>query len=113
MINLIIFILSCASLTQILCYGKIFKKIRPKAGFFGELLSCSMCTGFHVGWAMFFVFWHFNIILFSNLYLGAFLYALISALCSYILDKFITDNGIAVNITNNAKIREYPYDKWV
>ncbi len=39
------FILVCYGLTQILVYGSIFNKIRPKHHFF----KCPMCMGFWVG----------------------------------------------------------------
>jgi len=39
---LLVFILACYGLTNILTYGKIFDKIRPKEHFF----HCSMCVGF-------------------------------------------------------------------
>ena len=49
MIELLTFILVSHGMTQILVYGSIFDKVRPKEGFFGELLGCPMCTGFWVG----------------------------------------------------------------
>ena len=50
--ELLTFILCAYGLTQILVYGKIFSKIRPKKGKLGELANCPMCMGFHVGWLL-------------------------------------------------------------
>ncbi len=113
MINLIVFILACAGLTQILCYGKIFDNVRPRKGFFGELFSCSMCIGFHIGYALFLLFWYFNISLFPNIFAGSFIFAAVSSFTSYFLDKAISDEGIAVKAGNKTNIKDYPYDKWV
>jgi hypothetical protein len=59
-----------------------------------------MCVGFHVGYLMFMFFWHAGVHLFPSFYIGAFVYALISSLCSYILDKSFSDEGIAINLKN-------------
>jgi hypothetical protein len=98
--KLLIFILSCAGLTQILCYASILNWFRPKTGFLGELFSCSMCIGFHVGYLMFVLFWYSDVCLFPNFYIGIFVFSLISSLCSYILDKSFNDEGIMLNLKN-------------
>jgi len=98
--KIFVFILSCAGLTQILCYASILDFIRPKTGIFGELFRCSMCLGFHVGYLMFMLFWCAGIHLFPNFYIGTFVYALISSFCSYILDKSCSDEGIVINLKN-------------
>jgi hypothetical protein len=98
--KILVFILSCAGLTQILCYASILDFIRPKTGILGELFRCSMCTGFHVGYFMFMLFWYSGIHLFPHFYIGAFVYAAISSFCSYILDKCFSDEGIVLNLKN-------------
>tara|TARA_Y100000114_G_scaffold152834_1_gene171794 strand:- start:3240 stop:3536 length:297 start_codon:yes stop_codon:yes gene_type:complete len=93
----IYFILSAAGLTQILVYGKIFDKIRPTTGWFGQLFSCSMCTGFWSGiflWAAnsqteLFTFDHSLV---TGLVLGC-----VSSLVSYFFDAIIDDHGIKVD----------------
>lgn len=53
--NLAILLISCIGLCQILMYGKILNKPRTlliKLNFFKELLSCSLCVGFHSGWML-------------------------------------------------------------
>ena len=92
--NLLIFILISYGLTQILCYGKIFDKIRPKTGFFGELLSCSMCTGFWVGLTLWIMQPLTNLYHFDNCVLTGFLLGCLSSGTSYLLDKIVSDEGI-------------------
>jgi len=48
--ELLTFILAAYGLTQILVYGKIFDRLRPKYGRLKDLSTCPMCMGFHVGW---------------------------------------------------------------
>jgi len=92
--NLLIFILISYGLTQILCYGKIFDKIRPKTGFFGELLSCSMCTGFWVGLFLWNIQPLTNLYYFDNCMMTGFLLGCLSSGTSYLLDKTVSDEGI-------------------
>lgn len=99
-VNILLFILSCAGATQILCYGSILDKIRPKNGILGELFRCSMCVGFHVGYIQFILFWISGVLLFSNFYIGVFVFALVSSYTSYICDKLIGDEGIMIKIVN-------------
>jgi hypothetical protein len=98
--KILVFILSCAGLTQILCYASILNWLRPKTGLMGELFGCSMCTGFHVGYLMFMFFWYAGVHLFPHFYIGAFIYSLISSFCSYVLDKTFSDEGIMINFKN-------------
>jgi hypothetical protein len=78
-------------------YGKIFDKVRPKKGFFGELLSCSMCTGFWVGLLLWLINPLTNLYHFDSLPLTGFLLACLSSGTSYLLDKIISDEGININ----------------
>ena len=92
--EIILFILACYGLTQILCYGKIFDKWRPKSGKLGELFSCSMCMGFWSG-IFFGVIDHFTRLLsLSTNIVDIFILACISSGTSYILDKIVGDDGI-------------------
>ena len=98
--KILVFILSCAGLTQILCYASILNWIRPTNGLLGELFRCSMCMGFHVGYIMFMFFWYAGVHLFPHFYIGCLIYAIVSSLCSYILDKSFSDEGIVLNLKN-------------
>jgi len=48
--ELLTFILCAYGLTQILVYGEIFNRLRPKKGRLKGIVTCPMCMGFHVGW---------------------------------------------------------------
>jgi hypothetical protein len=95
--SLLYFSLSCAGLTQILVYGKILDKIRPTKGWMGDLLSCTMCTGF---WSGIFL-WSLNdytkLFTFDNSPVTALLLGFLGSLISYIFDVVFDDNGIKVN----------------
>lgn len=89
------FILACYGLTQILVYGSIFNKIRPKHHFF----HCPMCIGFWSGVLIclispFTELFTFEINLFNLLLCGW-----ISSATSYALCMVINDEGI--NIKRN------------
>ena len=105
MLEFILFILACFGLTQVLVYGKIFDKIRPKAKFF----HCPMCIGFWSGAALFAAFWFSNVFLFTNLLAGTIIYGCISSGTSYLLCNIVGDKGIRIdgmriyNITGGKK----------
>ncbi len=88
--SLLYFILASWGLTQILVYGTIFNKIRPKEGFFGELFKCPMCVGFWVG----ILHWLF----FFDLDCGILQAGFISSATSYALCMLFTDFGINIKI---------------
>ena len=97
----------CASgLTQILVYGKIFDNLRPAHGWLGELLSCPMCVGFHVGWLLWlFSFWT-ELFSFDSSLVTAFLLSCMSSGTSYALNMLFGDCGIKLDLggkheTNN------------
>jgi hypothetical protein len=81
--DLLFFILVCYGLTQILVYGSIFNKIRPRHHFF----HCPMCMGFWVG---VFIYWLFNP--FDPTY--GFAYGCLSSGTSYALCQIFGDEGI-------------------
>lgn len=95
--ELLIFILASAGLTQILCYGHIFDRIRPVRGILGELFSCSMCIGFHVGYLNFTLMCAGGFYLAPFSLLNLFLFGFLSSFTSYVLDKIIDDNGIKIS----------------
>ena len=75
-------------------YGKIFEKIRPKNGWFGQLLSCPMCTGFWVGLFLWFVKDYTQLFIFDDSLVTAFLLGCASSAASYIGSMAIGDDGI-------------------
>ena len=92
--DLLTFVLCAYGFTQILVHGTIFDKIRPTQGLFGKLFSCSMCTGFWVG----FILWGINgfttLFMFDNSILTGFLLGCLSSGTSYALCQIIGDEGI-------------------
>lgn len=95
--SLIYFSLCCAGLTQIIVYGKIFDKIRPTEGWLGQLLSCTMCTGFWSGillWSLndYTKLFSFDYSPVTALFLGC-----LGSLVSYIIGVVFDDHGIRVD----------------
>lgn len=94
--ELLLFILVAHGLTQILCYGKILDKWRPKEGFFADLLKCSMCTGFWVG-VFLGVFDPFTeLFSLATNFVDILFLGFVSSGTSYILDKTMSDEGIQI-----------------
>jgi hypothetical protein len=93
MIILIAFILACWGLTQIICFGSIFNKIRPDQHFW----KCPMCVGFHAGWYVFLFMQLPQLTLW--VVMDALLYACISSGTSYALCMIFGDEG--VNLKKN------------
>jgi len=95
--DLIFFILICYGLTQLIVFGSVFNKFRPSKEFlhgFGKLFHCPMCMGFHVGYAVFLVFWFNGFELWPEIYTGCFLYGCLSSGTSYMLSMLIGDSGL-------------------
>lgn len=84
---LLSFILASYGMTMIAVYGKIFNPIRPKTGFFGDMLACTLCSGFWIGMIIWNAF---------NLPFNIFIAGFISAGTSYMLSKIVDDDGIAI-----------------
>ena len=96
MLDLIYFSLSSYGLTQILVYGKIFDKVRPKDGWFGQLLSCTMCTGFWVGLFLWSINAYTTLFSFDYNCTTGFLLGVISSGTAYALNSIFGDQGINI-----------------
>ena len=95
--SLVYFCLVCAGLTQILVHGKVFEKIRPTQGWLGQLLSCSMCTGFWTGFFLWSLNGYTELFTFdyspvTGLFLGC-----LGSFVSYVLAMTFDDNGIKLS----------------
>jgi hypothetical protein len=97
--QLLYFSLAAAGLTQILVYGKILDKIRPTQGWMGQLLSCSMCTGFWSGLFLWSVSPYTELFTFDVSLVTALCMGCIGSLASYIFGVTFGDFGI--NIDSN------------
>ncbi len=95
------FLLCCYGATQIIVYGKIFDKIRPKNILF---FHCPMCIGFHVGYIVFFLFWVSEIHLFRNLIAGFIVCSFASSAFSYLFCSLIDDEGIRISEKKSKKV---------
>jgi len=92
------FTIACIGMTQILVYGKIFDKVRPTSGWFGDLFKCPMCTGFWTGvilWAIspFTTLFTFDQSLVTSFVLGCY-----SSMVCYFSSMLVTDWGLQIKI---------------
>ena len=104
--TLLYFVLCCHGLTQILLYGKILDKIRPTDGFFGELFSCPMCTGFWSGVLLWVLNRYTELFTFDDSIITGILLGFLSSGTSYILDMVVGDSGIKLD-HKGLKRREF------
>ena len=91
------FVLSAAGLTQILVYGSIFNKIRPKHEVLGGLFHCTMCMGFWVGLFLFFINGFTELFTFEYSLGNAFCLACLGSGTSYLLSVLVNDFGFRVS----------------
>jgi len=92
--NLLVFVLCCYGLTQLIVYGTIFNRIRPTQGFFGKLLTCTMCVGFWVGFNLWGINDYTALFTFDNSILTGILLGCLSSGTSYMLCQIIGDEGV-------------------
>lgn len=95
--ELLAFILCAYGLTQILVYGHVFQKIRPKKEWlkgFGRLFHCPMCMGFHVGWFLMLLSPFTELFSFDVSVFNFFLLGWLSSGTSYVLSMIFGDDGV-------------------
>jgi hypothetical protein len=92
--ELLTFILCAYGLTQIIIYGTIFDRIRPKEGELGKLFKCPMCMGFHVGWLLMLLSPLTELFSFDVSIVNFFLLGWLSSGTSYVLNMIFGDNGV-------------------
>tara|TARA_R100000234_G_scaffold109286_1_gene81095 strand:+ start:72 stop:356 length:285 start_codon:yes stop_codon:yes gene_type:complete len=90
--SLLWFVLVCYGLTQILTYGSIFNKIRPKHHFF----HCSMCMGFWSGVLVFLISPWTELFTFETNIINLLLCGWLSSGTSYAFCTLFGDEGINV-----------------
>ena len=100
------FCLISYGLTQILVYGKIFDKVRPTQGWFGDLLSCPMCTGFWVCIFLWFVKDYTQLFTFDNSFVTALLLGFAASAAAYVGNTVFGDEGINMEKLVHKKRRE-------
>ena len=92
--GLLYFVLSAYGLTQILVYGSVFNKIRPKHHFF----HCPMCVGFWVGVFLVGINRYTELFTYDNNIVNYLLLGCLSSGTSYVLCKLFGDNGVKYDI---------------
>jgi len=94
MLELIYFILASYGLTQLLCYAKIFDRIRPEHYFF----SCPMCVGFWIGVLLCVINPFTTLFTYELTFFNAFLLGNVSSGTSYVLNMLFGDDGINLKL---------------
>jgi len=89
-LDLLYFILTAYSLTQLLVYSSIFKTIRPKHHFF----HCAMCMGFWVGVFLFGINGFTELFTFDYNIANFFILGWLSSGTSYLVNMLVKDEGI-------------------
>ena len=95
--ELLYFILAAYGLTQILVYGKVLDRIRPTKGVLGQLFSCPMCMGFHVGWFLMLLSPYTELFNFDVTFANYFILGWLSSGTSYILNMLFGDEGLQIS----------------
>lgn len=103
--NFIWFCLISHGLTQILVHGKIFDPIRPTSGKLGQLLKCSMCTGFWVGIFLWFISSYTELFTFDDSFVTGLLLGFASSAVAYLFDTLFDDNGLKMEKLVHVKRR--------
>ena len=93
-------------LTQILVYGKVFDKIRPTQGWMGQLLSCTMCTGFWVGLFLWSVKDYTQLFTFDNSFVTGLLLGFAGSAAAYVGNTLFGDEGLKVEKLVHVRRRE-------
>ena len=88
--SLIYFVLACHGLTQLLCYARIFDKIRPE----GYFWCCPMCIGFWVGVLLCGISPLTELFIYEPTVMNFLICGWISSGTSYILSVVFGDDGI-------------------
>ena len=94
MLSLTYFILCSYGLTQLLCFAKIFDKIRPSYYMF----SCPMCMGFWIGIILFCINPLTELFNYEYNFANFLILSCLSSGTSYILNILFCDYGLNIGI---------------
>jgi hypothetical protein len=94
MVELLYFVLAAYGLTQILVYAKVLDGLRPTTGWLGQLFSCPMCIGFHVGWILMLLSPYTELFNFDVTPVNYFILGFVSSGTSYVLNMLFGDEGL-------------------
>jgi len=93
------FTIACVGMTQILVFGKIFNKIRPTQGWFGDLFKCPMCTGFWTGVFLWAISPYTELFTFDHSLVTGFVLGCYSSIVCYFSSMLVNDYGLNVRHT--------------
>lgn len=93
------FTIACVGMTQILVFGKIFNKIRPTKGWFGDLFKCPMCTGFWTGVFLWAISPYTELFTFDHSLVTGFVLGCYSSIVCYFASMLVNDYGLNVRHT--------------
>ena len=93
------FTIACVGMTQILVFGKIFNKIRPTEGWFGDLFKCPMCTGFWTGVFLWAISPYTELFTFDHSLVTGFVLGCYSSIVCYFSSMLVNDYGLNVKHT--------------
>jgi len=99
-VSLLYFVLAAYGLTQLLVYGRIFDKIRPK----GYFWSCPMCVGFWVGVFLCVINPLTELFIFELTVVNFLICGFISSGTSYILNMVFGDSGLKLDIKGDRHV---------
>ena len=92
------FTIACIGMTQIIVFGKIFNKVRPTTGWFGDLFRCPMCTGFWTGIILWAISPYTGLFTFDKTPVTAFVLGCYSSMVCYFASMLVTDWGLQIKI---------------
>jgi len=101
--ELLTFILAAYGLTQILVYGKIFNRVRPKKGRLKHMATCPMCMGFHAGWFLMLLSPFTELFNFDVTIANFFVLGWLSSGTSYILNMIFGDSGLQIGVEHGTE----------
>ena len=93
------FTIACVGMTQILVFGKIFNKISPTEGWFGDLFKCPMCTGFWTGLFLWAISPYTELFTFDHSLVTGFVLGCYSSIVCYFSSMLVNDYGLNVRHT--------------
>lgn len=100
MTTLLLFILATYGLTNALCFGNIFDRIRPPQKFF----HCPMCMGFWVGVLVSILFWASGVVFLESLIINALTLGWLSSGTSYFLCMVFDEDGLKIQTKENENV---------
>ncbi len=106
--ELIYFVLTAYGLTQILVFGSIFNKIRPRKDWLmglGKLFHCPMCMGFWAGIFLFGINRYTELFTFEYSFATAFVLGCLSSGTTYVMSALINDFGLKITHKNEGEYR--------